>query len=194
MSSISSYWRDEFQSHTAVVEKSLSALEPDFVKLVDLCAATIRGGGKIMLAGNGGSAADAQHIATELTVRYVQDRPPIAALALTTDTSTLTAAGNDYGFDHVFSRQIGALGLKGDIFIAISTSGNSPNILHAIASARAKNITVIGLTGRDGGKMKSLCDLCLVVPSTITARIQEIHILVGHLLCGALERELGLVT
>ena len=194
MSSISSYWRDEFQSHRDVVEKSLSALEPDFVKLVDLCAATIRGGGKIMLAGNGGSAADAQHIATELTVRYVQDRPPIAALALTTDTSTLTAAGNDYGFDHVFSRQIGALGIKGDIFIAISTSGNSPNILHAIAAARAKNITVIGLTGRDGGKMKSLCDLCLVVPSTITARIQEIHILVGHLLCGALERELGLVT
>jgi D-sedoheptulose 7-phosphate isomerase len=194
VSSLSSYWRDEFRSHSDVVEKSLSVLEPDFVKLVGLCVSSIRGGGKIMLAGNGGSAADAQHIATELTVRYVQDRPPIAALALTTDTSTLTAAGNDYGFDHVFSRQISALGQKGDIFIAISTSGNSPNILHAIEAARKKNITVIGLTGRDGGKMKSLCDLSLVVPSTITARIQEIHILVGHLLCGALERELGLVT
>lgn len=194
MNSLSSYWRDEFRSHNDVVEKSLSALEPDFVKLVGLCVTSIRGGGKIMLAGNGGSAADAQHIATELTVRYVQDRPPIAALALTTDTSTLTAAGNDYGFDHVFSRQISALGQKGDIFIAISTSGNSPNILHAIEAARKKNITVVGLTGRDGGKMKSLCDLSLVVPSTVTARIQEIHILVGHLLCGALERELGLVT
>jgi D-sedoheptulose 7-phosphate isomerase len=188
------YWVSEFQSHADAIERSCAALQGNFVKLIDVCTACIQSGGKILFAGNGGSAADAQHLATELTVRYVKDRAPIAALALTTDTSTLTAAGNDYGFDYIFSRQIEALGNKGDVFIAISTSGNSPNIIRALESARQKNVLTVGLSGHDGGKMKEICDVCLIVPSDVTARIQEVHILIGHMLCGALEHKLNLVV
>jgi D-sedoheptulose 7-phosphate isomerase len=152
---------------------------------------SLKSGGKILFFGNGGSAADAQHIATELTIRFVNDRPAIAAIALTTDTSTLTAAGNDYGFDHIFARQIEALGKPGDIAIGISTSGNSANILNAFIAAKAHDLTTIGFGGRDGGKMVPLCHHTLIVPNDETARIQEMHIVLGHMLCAAIEEGLG---
>lgn len=189
---LNNYWTAERDEHLDVIQKSFAALENEFAKTLDLCAASIQSSGKIMFFGNGGSAADAQHLATELSVRYVEDRPPIAGLALTTDTSTLTAAGNDYGFDHIFARQIAAIGKENDIAIGISTSGTSANIIKALEQARSMGIKTIGFSGRDGGTMKNLCDSCLIVPSNTTARIQEMHIILGHMLCGGLEQKLGL--
>ncbi len=154
------------------------------------CVELYRGDKKTILAGNGGSAADAQHIAAELVGRYGFDRPSIPSLALTTDTSNLTAIGNDYGYDQVFSRQLEGMGQKGDIFIGISTSGNSINIIKAFESAKLKGITTIALTGRDGGEMAKLADVALVVPSDSTPRIQESHILIGHILCDIIEKEI----
>lgn len=145
---------------------------------------------KTILAGNGGSAADAQHIAAELVGRYGFDRPSIPSLALTTDTSNLTAIGNDYGYDQVFSRQLEGMGQAGDIFIGISTSGNSTNIVKAFESAKKKNIMTVALTGRDGGQMAKMADMAIVVPSNSTPRIQESHILIGHILCDIIEKEL----
>lgn len=145
---------------------------------------------KLILAGNGGSAADAQHIAAELVGRYGFDRPSLPSLALTTDTSNLTAIGNDYGYDKVFSRQLEGMGQSGDIFIGISTSGNSKNILAAFQSAKLKNITTVALVGGTGGEMAKLADYALVVPSSITPRIQESHILIGHILCDIIEKEI----
>lgn len=145
---------------------------------------------KTILAGNGGSAADAQHIAAELVGRYGFDRPSIASLALTTDTSNLTAIGNDYGYDQVFSRQIEGMGQEGDLFIGISTSGNSQNIINAFISAKKKNILTVALTGKDGGDMAKLADISIVVPSNSTPRIQESHILIGHIICDIIEKEL----
>lgn len=145
---------------------------------------------KILIAGNGGSAADAQHFAAELVGRYGFDRPSLPALALTTDTSNLTAIGNDYGYDHVFSRQLEGMGQKGDLFIGISTSGNSQNILNAFASAKEKGITTVALTGRDGGKMAQVADYTLIVPSNATPRIQESHLLIEHMICDAIEKEI----
>ena len=147
-----------------------------------------------MLCGNGGSAADSQHLAAEFTGRFSKDRPPIAAVALSTDTSALTCIGNDYSFNDIFARQVQALGKAGDCLIAISTSGNSANVLAAVAAAKSLGISTIGLLGRDGGKLKSQCDISIVVPSQVTARIQEAHILIGHSLCGAVELKLGLVS
>lgn len=187
------FWQSEFDEHEAVVTATRAQLADPFDKMLKACVATINAGGKILFAGNGGSAADSQHLATELTVRYKTDRAPIAAIALTTDTSALTAIGNDFGFDHLFSRQVAALGRKGDIFIAISTSGNSKNIIAAIHEAKKLGITVVGFTGKTGGNMAGLCDILLNVPSTTTARIQEMHITLGQMLCGALEIDLGLV-
>ena len=155
-----------------------------------LCVAALRAGDKIMLAGNGGSAADAQHLAAELVGRFSFDRPSLAAIALTTDTSAMTAIGNDYGFDKLFSRQVEALGRPGDVFVGISTSGSSPNVLGALAACRAKGIVTVGLTGRSGGRMAALCDHCLRMPSDETPRIQEGHIVVGHVICGLVEREM----
>ncbi len=189
----SAYWQEQTNQHNEVAAKTFACLQSDFDKMLKACATAIKNGNKIMFFGNGGSAADAQHLATELSVRFINDRAPIAGIALTTDTSTLTAAGNDYGFEHIFSRQIEAIGNKGDIAIAISTSGNSPNITKAITTAKNKGITSIGLVGKTGGKMKKICDQILIVPSNSTARIQEMHILLGHMLCGALERELELI-
>lgn len=143
--------------------------------------------GKVLLAGNGGSAADAQHIAGEFVSRFLFDRPGLPAIAITTDTSIMTAIGNDYGYERLFARQLQALGREGDVFIAISTSGNSPNILEAINEAREKGITVIGFTGAKGGKMKTLCDYCFCAPSDMTPHIQEAHITVGHLICCLVE-------
>lgn len=148
------------------------------------------GGGKLLVAGNGGSAADAQHIAAEFVSRFNFDRPALPALALTTDTSILTAVGNDYGYDQLFKRQIEANGVAGDIFLGISTSGNSPNILKALEAASAKSITTVGLAGESGGKMRDLCDHCICVPSGDTPRIQEAHILIGHTLCAMVELSL----
>jgi D-sedoheptulose 7-phosphate isomerase len=149
-----------------------------------------REGRKSLLAGNGGSAADAQHIAAELVARFDFDRPGLPSIALTTDTSILTAMGNDYGYEAVFSRQVQALGNAGDVFVAISTSGNSPSILKALAAGKAAGLLTIGLTGGNGGKMVQLCDVCIRIPSVETPRIQESHILIGHILCGLVENAL----
>ncbi|MDP1783880.1 MAG: D-sedoheptulose 7-phosphate isomerase [Sulfuricurvum sp.] len=154
------------------------------------CVAVYRNGKKTMLAGNGGSAADAQHIAAELVGRYGFDRPSIPSLALTTDSSNLTAIGNDYGYDKVFSRQLEGMGQEGDLFIGISTSGNSQNIINAFESAKERGITTVALTGRDGGKMGEMADFAIIIPSNATPRIQESHILIGHILCDIIEKEL----
>ena len=154
------------------------------------CVEAYRRGNKTLLAGNGGSAADAQHIAAELVGRYGFDRPSIPSLALTTDTSNLTAIGNDNGYDKVFSRQLEGMGVEGDIFFGISTSGNSQNIVNAFESAKAKGITTVALVGRDGGKMGQMADIAIIVPSNATPRIQESHILIGHIICDVIEKEL----
>jgi D-sedoheptulose 7-phosphate isomerase len=146
-------------------------------------ASRLSGGGRVLICGNGGSAADAQHFAAELSGRFVTERRPLAGIALTTDTSALTAIGNDYGFDKVFARQLEALGRTGDLFVGISTSGNSGNVIEAVKAARAVGIKTLGLLGRDGGKLKDMMDDCLVVPSDVTARIQEVHIMVIHFWC-----------
>lgn len=154
------------------------------------CVSLYQKNKKTILAGNGGSAADAQHIAAELVGRYGFDRPSIPSLALTTDTSNLTAIGNDYGYDAVFSRQLFGMGQEGDLFIGISTSGNSQNIIEAFKVAKEKNIFSIALVGKDGGEMAKLADIALIVPSDETPRIQESHILIGHILCDIIEKEL----
>src|ERR1700681_1521252 len=168
--------------------------DPDFAgtiaAIVDRVAVALGAGRKLLLAGNGGSAADAQHIAGEFLSRLNYDRAPTAAIALTTDSSVLTAIGNDYGYERVFERQVLGLGAPGDVLIAISTSGRSPNILHAIAAARAAGLTVIGFTGRSGGEVVSGCDLCLCAPSDSTPLIQQLHITAGHIVCGMVEERL----
>jgi D-sedoheptulose 7-phosphate isomerase len=162
----------------------------NIVEVCRLCIDLYRGKNKTILAGNGGSAADAQHIAAELVGRYGFDRPSIPSLALTTDTSNLTAIGNDYGYDKVFSRQLEGMGQEGDIFIGISTSGNSLNIINAFKVAKERNIKTIALVGRDGGEMGKMADIALIVPSESTPRIQESHILIGHILCDIIEKEI----
>lgn len=147
-------------------------------------------GGKILLCGNGGSAADAQHLAAELVGRFSCEREGLPAIALTTDTSILTAVGNDYGYDRVFERQTAALGRKGDILIGISTSGDSPNVERALQTARAMGLITVGLLGKDGGRCRALCDHALVVPHRFSARIQEAHITIGHILCGIVDRQM----
>jgi len=154
------------------------------------CVELYRGDAKTMLAGNGGSAADAQHIAAELVGRYGFDRPSLSSIALTTDTSNLTAIGNDYGYDQVFSRQVEGVGREGDILFGISTSGNSQNIVNAFEAAKKKNIMTVALVGRDGGKMGTMADYAIIIPSNDTPRIQESHILVGHIICDIIEKEI----
>jgi len=154
------------------------------------CVELYRGDKKTILAGNGGSAADAQHIAAELVGRYGFDRPSLPSLALTTDTSALTAIGNDYGYDAVFSRQLEGIGQAGDIFIGISTSGNSKNLIKAFEVAKNKSILCVALVGKDGGEMAAMADIALVVPSDCTPRIQESHILIGHIICDIIEKEI----
>ena len=169
----------------------LRALAPDIAAAGRMLATAIRGGGKVLFCGNGGSAADAQHLAAELSGRFLHDRKPLAGMALTVDTSALTAIGNDYGFDHVFARQLRGVGRAGDALVAISTSGNSANVLEAIKAAREIGIKVIGLTGAGGGKMAPLVDFCIRVPADRTDHIQEMHIAVGHMLCGMVEETCG---
>ncbi len=187
------YFLEEFDDHLAAVALARETLAEPFSRLLTACVTAIRNGNKLMLFGNGGSAADAQHIATELTIRYIKDRAPIAAIALTTDTSALTAAGNDLGFNEIFARQVAAIGKPGDVVIGITTSGTSPNVVSALKIAREMGMVTASFTGRDGGLMPTLADVALIAPGQSTRRIQEIHILIGHLLCGALETELGLV-
>ena len=170
----------------------LDALAPDVTRAAQRIADALSSGGKVMFCGNGGSAADSQHLAAEFTGRFVDDRRPLAALALSTDSSALTCIANDYAFDQVFERQLRALGRAGDVLVAISTSGRSPNVLRAATAARELGLSVVGLLGRDGGTLKPLCDVPLVVPSDTTARIQEAHIFIGHTLCALVERTLGL--
>jgi len=190
---LDAYFAAELDDHATVLGATREAVREPFARLVAACVAAVTGGNKIVFFGNGGSAADSQHLATELAVRYKQDRPPIAALALTTDTSSLTAIGNDFGFDVLFARQVEAVCKAGDVVIGISTSGNSENVIQALEAARKLGATAAGFGGRDGGRMQGLADPFLVVPSDDTARIQEMHITIGHMLCGALERQLGLL-
>jgi D-sedoheptulose 7-phosphate isomerase len=179
----------EFESSIAAKQRTLSdrALMQQVTDMGHLLIERYQAGNKLLVAGNGGSAADAQHIAAEFVSRFNFDRPGLPALALTTDTSILTAVGNDYGYDQLFKRQVEANGVPGDVFLGISTSGNSPNVLLALEAAREKGITTFGLTGQSGGKMKSVCDYCLCVPDPDTPRIQEVHIVIGHTLCAMVE-------
>ena len=185
---IDAFFDAEFDEHEAVARATRGALRAPFLRLCAAAQAALRAGNKLMFFGNGGSAADAQHLAAELVVRYRTDRAPMAALALTTDSSTLTAGGNDFGFDTIFESQMRALGRPGDLAIGISTSGNSENVLRALRAARDIGVVPAALAGKGGGKLNGLADPLLVVPSDVTARIQEMHIALGHMLCDVLER------
>lgn len=177
----------EFNDHINVAQQTKVALSDNIIKAGYKCTECFNNGGKIILFGNGGSASDAQHIAAEFVGRYKKERRGLPAISLSTDTSALTAIGNDYGFDRIFVRQLEALGSPGDIAIAISTSGNSANVIEGAATAKSLGMTVVGLSGRDGGKLKQVCDINLVVPSNVTARIQEMHILMGHMICQSVD-------
>ncbi|HEC1896286.1 TPA: D-sedoheptulose 7-phosphate isomerase [Campylobacter jejuni] len=192
MENLNSYIKGHFQESILVKEQILK--DENLITLIKNASLEVikayKNGNKTLLAGNGGSAADAQHIAGEFVSRFYFDRPGIASIALTTDTSVLTAIGNDYGYENLFSRQVQAQGVKGDVFIGISTSGNSKNILKALELCKQKEIISIGLSGASGGAMNELCDYCIKVPSTCTPRIQEAHILIGHIICAIVEEEL----
>ena len=183
---------EQIDELTQVNQKMFSdkLLISKLAEVSSICINTFKKDGKLLIAGNGGSAADAQHFAGELVSRFLFDRPALSAIALTTDSSILTAIGNDYGYEDVFARQIEAHGRSGDVFIAISTSGNSSNILKAIQTAKAIGLVVIGLTGLSGGKMKDMCDVCLCAPSDSTPRIQECHLFFEHTLCACIEESL----
>lgn len=171
----------------------LQSVEASVNMAIEQITVAISQGGKLLLCGNGGSAADSQHIAAEFTGRFIKDRRPLPALALSTDTSALTCIGNDYSFADVFSRQVLALGKPGDVLFGISTSGNSSNVMQAVTAAKSIGIHCIGLLGRDGGSLREVCDISIIVESNTTARIQEAHIFIGHTICGAVEQALGLV-
>jgi D-sedoheptulose 7-phosphate isomerase len=188
---VEKFLQRELEEHRDAFEATQRTISHSFGQVLDILQESIAQSGKLLLFGNGGSAADAQHIAAELVIRYKNDRPAIAALALTTDTSSLTACGNDLGFDALFSRQVEALARKHDVAIGISTSGRSANVLNGLRQARGMGARTVGLAGGDGGGMTVVCDALIVVPSPVTARIQEMHILIGHMLCKALEQRLG---
>lgn len=186
------YFLDNLSRHQQVIAK-LKDLSSPLEEAVDLICHVLKHDGKVFFCGNGGSAADSQHLAAEFTGRFTLDRKPLAAIALSTDTSALTCISNDYSFDEVFSRQLAALGRPSDCLVGISTSGNSKNVIKAMQVASSSGMKTIGLLGRDGGELASLCNVSIIVPDNETARIQEAHILIGHSLCGAVERQLGLV-
>lgn len=175
--------KKEFSSHLETINKVIGSMENDIEIASQIIVQALKNGNKVLLCGNGGSAADAQHIAAELTGRYKTERRGLPGIALTTDTSALTAIGNDYGYDRVFDRQVESLANKGDVIIGISTSGNSKNVLSALKLGQELGCKTVGLTGRDGGAMNKVCDINLVVPSNNTPRIQEMHILFGHTIC-----------
>jgi D-sedoheptulose 7-phosphate isomerase len=184
-----SYITEQIVEARRVMDAMLAddSLQAKLEQAANACIKSLRAGGKILLAGNGGSAADAQHIAGEFVSRFAFDRPGLPAIALTTDTSILTAIGNDYGYEKLFARQVQAHGQQGDIFIGYSTSGKSPNVLLALKEARTRGLVCIGLTGNRGGPMLELCDYLLAVPSADTPKIQEGHLVLGHILCGLVE-------
>jgi D-sedoheptulose 7-phosphate isomerase len=198
----------EISEHRAVFEATAQMLGGPFTAALDLFEEGLRRGGKLMLFGNGGSAADAQHIAAELVIRYSRNRESIAAMALTTDSSALTACANDFGFESIFERQVSGLGRVHDVVVGLSTSGKSANVLRGLRQARSMGLNTVGLTGATGapaaagaragqgnfdGQLSEYCDVLIAVPSEVTARIQEMHILIGHMWCKALEQRLGLV-
>jgi D-sedoheptulose 7-phosphate isomerase len=180
---------NEFQSHLKTINNIINNMEDQLVAASTLTVETLKAGNKILLCGNGGSAADAQHIAAELTGRYKTERRGLPGIALTTDTSALTAIGNDYGYDRVFDRQVESLANKGDLIIGISTSGNSVNVVSALKLGKQIGCKTLGLSGRDGGSMNEVCDINLIVPSNNTPRIQEMHILFGHTICQIIDDE-----
>jgi D-sedoheptulose 7-phosphate isomerase len=173
----------EFSAHWHVLQKTKDSLLPDVAKAAQMMIETLEAGNKVLLFGNGGSAGDAQHIAAELVCKYSVERTALPAIALTTDSSAMTAISNDFGYEKVFARQVDALAVEGDLLVGISTSGTSENVLHGLEAGKAKGCKLLGMSGKSGGEMSSLCDLNLVVPSDVTARIQEMHILIGHTLC-----------
>lgn len=179
--------KKKFEEHIRVSKESSVALQQPISEVCNAVVDCLKKGNKILLFGNGGSAGDAQHIAAEFTGRFLKERRSLPAIALTTDTSALTAIGNDYGFDRIFERQADGLAVKGDILFGISTSGNSSNVLKAFELGKERGCINIGLSGRDGGKMNELCDFNITVPSNITANIQEMHILIGHIICTAVD-------
>jgi D-sedoheptulose 7-phosphate isomerase len=190
MSTLEGLLHAQLAEHREVFEATAASIAPAYFQALDVLQTTVRAGCKILLFGNGGSAADAQHIAAEMVVQYTRTRAPITAIALTTDSSVITACGNDFGFEQLFSRQIAALSRPGDVAIGLSTSGRSCNVIEGLLEARNRDVRTIGLTGHDGGNMPA-CDVLIRVPSRVTARIQEMHILIGHMLCDALEQRLG---
>lgn len=173
----------EFDAHLKLTQKTFDNIVEKIELAAEICITSIKGGKKILLCGNGGSAADAQHIAAEIVGRYKTDRNGLPAIALTTDTSILTSISNDFGFQHIFDRQVQALANEGDTLIGISTGGSSINVINALKLAKTKKCKLIGFSGKDGGEFNNLCDLNLTVPSQDTARIQEMHILIGHTIC-----------
>jgi D-sedoheptulose 7-phosphate isomerase len=188
---MSAMFQQNLDEHRALFSR-LECLTEPVERAADLMVHALSSGCKLMLCGNGGSAADSQHLAAEFTGRFINDRKPLAAMALSTDTSALTCIANDYSFDEVFYRQVLGLGVAGDCLLALSTSGNSKNVLRAVEAARSVGMSVIGFLGRDGGKLAPLCNVAIVVPSATTARIQEAHIMIGHTLCGMVEESLKL--
>jgi D-sedoheptulose 7-phosphate isomerase len=182
-----SYILDELTSHKQTIQDTINSLQEDIKKACMLAVDTLKNGNKILIFGNGGSAADAQHIAAELTGRYKVERKGLPAIALTTDTSALSAIANDYGYDQVFSRQVEALANRDDLLLAISTSGNSQNVVNALEVGKQIACNSIAFTGKGGGVMQQMCDVNIIIPSSNTPRIQEMHILIGHIICGAID-------
>ncbi len=181
--------KHEFSEHIKASQNTLDSIADQIETASKICINSLKNGGKILIMGNGGSAADAQHIAAELVGRYKTERKGLPAIALTTDTSAITSIANDYGFLHVFDRQVEALAHKDDVVIGISTGGTSPNVVNALTAANKLDCKTIGLSGKDGGEFNSLCDVNLVVNSDDTPRIQEMHILIGHTICHLIEQE-----
>lgn len=181
----------ELKTHIEITQSTLDSTLDSIMLASDMIINTLKSGNKIMICGNGGSAADAQHFAAELIGRYKRNRVAIPCIALTTDTSILTAVGNDFGFDYIFSRQVEALGNSNDLLIAISTSGKSKNIINVINVAKNKNCKILGLSGNGGGIMNDICDINIVIPTTNTPRIQEMHLLIEHTLCDIIEKNIG---
>lgn len=189
---LENFFQSQIEEHLHVVKRTSECMEKNFVKLVDVCFESVKNGNKIIFFGNGGSASDAQHLSTELTVRYSKDRKSIPAISLSTDTSALTAIANDLGFELIFSRQLEALGKIGDVAIGISTSGKSKNVINGLAYSKKNGIKTVIFTGKDTHDIEKFADIIISIPTKITSRIQETHILIGQMLCNALEYKLGL--
>lgn len=183
------YLESQLAEHTDLVARTRETVAEEFARLVTMCSEALRSGHKMLFFGNGGSAADSQHLATELVVRYGRNRQALAAIALTTDTSALTAIGNDFGFEEVFARQVEALCRPGDVAIGISTSGNSENVIRGLRTAKAAGAVTVAFTGEGGGRLAGQVDCSIFIPSTVTARIQEMHLMLGHVLCALLEQD-----